>query len=239
MGSPIFTCMSRTPVKTSNGSQASDTGESVVVRLGGAFIGGSRRVGAEDGLSFILGAGEAHVITGPAGCGKTALLDRIALARPPDYGVISLFGGDAAGIPPAGRAAVRRRIGVVFQHLRLIDTLSARDNVALAARAAGRAPGAYDSALDEVLAWVGLARRADEACGALDAEGRGRLAMARAVINRPDLLIVDEPTGEAVLKLLSELNRAGTTMLIATRDTELAMRSGAEVTHLAGRGRVG
>ena len=91
---------------------------------------------------------------------------------------------------------------------------------------------AQERALDEVLAWVGLARRADQASQALDAEGRGRLAVARAVINRPDLLIADEPTGEAMLKLLSELNRAGTTMLIATRDTDLAEQSGAEVTHM-------
>ncbi|MDB5479775.1 MAG: cell division ATP-binding protein FtsE [Caulobacteraceae bacterium] len=220
-------------MKAVNESQATAPPEADVVRLLGAAvrIGEGRRTGPP--LTLELAAGSAHVITAGPGAGKTAILETIALARPPRKGAIELFGKNLAGVRPPARYALRRRIGMIFQDLRLIDALSVRDNVALAARAAGRPPGDYDKPLVEVLAWVGLAGRADEPASHLDAEGRGRLAVARAVINRPDLLIADEPSGEAVLKLLSDLNEAGTTMLIATRDADLAEQSGAEVTSLA------
>ena len=172
------------------------------------------------------------MITAGPGAGKTAMLETIALARPPDRGAIELFGRNVARVRPAARYVLRRRIGMIFQDLRLIDALSGRDNVALAARAAGRSPDDYEKPLAQVLGWVGLARQADEPVSHLDAEGRGRLAVARAVINAPDLLIADEPVGEAMLKLLSELNEAGTTILMATRDADLAEQSGAEVTCL-------
>jgi cell division transport system ATP-binding protein len=203
-----------------------------VVRLHGAVIRGVDGRVTGPALSFELEAGSAHVITAGRGAGKTAILESIALARPPKRGEIELFGRNVASVRPAARFALRRRIGMIFQDLRLVDALSARDNVALAARAAGRLPDDYEKPLAEVLSWVGLTRRADDPAADLDADGRGRLAVARAVVNRPDLLIADEPDGEAVLRLLSDLNRAGTTMLLATRDADLAARSGAEVTTL-------
>jgi cell division transport system ATP-binding protein len=223
--------MSRIPIKAVNESQTPAAREPDVVRLlGAAFRRAKGRAGP--GLSLDLESGSAHVITAGPGAGKTALLEGIALARPPDKGVVELFGRNVAKVRPAGRYGLRRRIGMIFQDLRLIDALSARDNVILAAKAAGRLPDDYDKPIIEVLTWVGLARRADDPAAELDEEGRGRLAVARAVINGPDLLIADEPSGEAVLKLLSDLNRAGTTMLIATGDAELAEQSGAEVTAL-------
>jgi len=224
--------MSRKPIKAVNESEAPDGRQPDVVRLLGAAVrrAGGGRTGPP--LSLDLEAGSAHVITAGPGAGKTAILETIALARPPYKGAVELFGRNVAKVRPAARYVLRRRIGMIFQDLRLVDTLSARDNVALAARAVGRGPDDYDKPITEVLAWVGLARWADDAASELDAEGRGRLAVARAVINRPDLLIADEPRGEAVLKLLSDLNRTGTTMLIATADAELAEQSGAEVTTL-------
>jgi cell division transport system ATP-binding protein len=230
-GSLILTGMSRKPITALDESKPAAGHEPSVVRLLGAAV---RHDGGRAGppLSVDLEAGAAHVITAGAGAGKTAILEAIALARVPDRGVIELFGRNIATVRPNRRFALRRRIGMIFQDLRLVDALSVRDNVALAARAAGRAPEDYDKPLGEVLDWVGLAQRADDAASGLDEEGRGRLAVARAVINAPDLVIADEPDGEAVLKLLSDLNRAGTTMLIATRDAELATQSGAEVTAL-------
>jgi cell division transport system ATP-binding protein len=225
--------MSRKPIKAVNESQAPTGSEPEVVRLLGAAVRLTNGGAVGSSLSLDLAPGSAHVITAGPGAGKTAMLETIALARPPARGVIELFGRNLRGVRPAARYALRRRIGMIFQDLRLDDGLSVRDNVALAARAAGRAPDDYDKPLVEVLSWVGLARWADDPLSHLDAEGRGRLAVARAVINRPDLLIADEPSGEAVLKLLSDLNAAGTTMLIATRDANLAEQSGAEVTALA------
>jgi cell division transport system ATP-binding protein len=191
---------------------------------------GGRGVGHP--LSLEIKTGAAHVITAGPGAGKSAILAAIGLARTPDQGVVELFGQNVARVRPTARYALRRRVGMVFQDLRLIENLAVRDNVALAARAVGRTPEDYGSPLREVLSWVGLANRAAEPTGELDHEGQGRLAVARAVINRPDLVIADEPSSEAVLKLLSDLNRAGTAMLIATRDAELAAESGAEVTTL-------
>jgi cell division transport system ATP-binding protein len=124
---------------------------------------------------------------------------------------------------------------MIFQDLRLIEDLSVYDNVAIAARAAGRGWKDFAPRIDELLAWIGLARLAEDPANRLDDESRRRLAVARAVINRPDLIIADEPAGEAglaILKLLSDLNRAGTAVLIATEDEDLATRSGAEITHM-------
>jgi cell division transport system ATP-binding protein len=223
--------MSRKPITALDESKPAAGQEPSVVRLLGAAV---RRDGGRAGapLSLDLEAGAAHVITAGAGAGKTAILEAIALASVPARGAMELFGRNVAKVRPDRRYALRRRIGMIFQDLRLIDALSVRDNVALAAKAAGRAADDYAEPLAEVLAWVGLAKRADDPVSGLDEEGRGRLAVARAVINAPDLVIADEPGGEAVLNLLSELNRAGTTMLIATRDADLATQSGAEVTAL-------
>jgi cell division transport system ATP-binding protein len=223
--------MSRKPITALVESEPGAESEPSVVRLLAAAV---RREGGKAGppLSLDVEPGSAHVITAGPGAGKTAILEAIALARPPAGGVIEVFGRDIAKVRPASRFTLRRRIGMIFQDLRLMDDLSAYGNVALAARAAGRTPDDYDKPLAEVLSWVGLARQARERAAALDEEDRGRLAVARAVINRPDLLIADEPRGEAMLKLLSDLNEAGTAVLIATRDADLASQSGAEVTAL-------
>jgi cell division transport system ATP-binding protein len=223
--------MSRKPIKTFEESESASPREPSVMRLLAAAVRlGAGAAGAP--LTLDLEAGSAHVITAGPRSGKTAILEAVALARAPERGVIELFGSNVARVRPGRRYALRRRIGMIFQDLRLIDSLTVRDNVALAARAAGRSQNDYDAPLGEVLAWVGLAKRAGDLVADLDVEGRGRLAVARAVINGPELVIADEPDGEAVLKLLSELNRTGTTMLIATRNADLAHESGAEVTTL-------
>jgi cell division transport system ATP-binding protein len=236
MGSLIFARMSRRPDKTLMESQSPTAAEPAVIRLQRAA---PRAPGGDGGwgvLSLTLDRGASQFLTGEPGSGKSAILEMIALARPPARGGVELFGRDVAHIPPRERFAFRRRIGVMFQDLRLIDDLSAYDNVAIAARAAGRRGDTYGRQVDELLAWVGLSRRADEAAGALDDEGRRRLAVARAVINKPEVVIADEPAGSGgltILKLLSDLNLAGTAVLIATRDADLAARSGAEVINLA------
>src|SRR5208283_5056206 len=134
---------------------------------------------------------------------------------------------------------MRRRIGVVFQEFRLLDHLSVFDNAALAPRIAGRKPADYRSDVADLLGWVGLGERMHAMPPALSGGEKQRLAIARAVINRPDILLADEPTGNVdeamairLLRLLLELNRVGTTVLIASHDTELVNRSGKPVLHL-------
>jgi cell division transport system ATP-binding protein len=130
---------------------------------------------------------------------------------------------------------------VVYSDKRLLDHLNAFDNVALPLRLAGASPGDYTADIMELLAWVGLAERVDAYPQALSGGEQQRLAIARAVVNRPDLLLADEPTGDVdqemalrILRLFVELNRLGATVLIASHDEELVARSGRPVMHLDG-----
>lgn len=210
------------------------------VEFGGAEIldpaGG--RLAAVD---LTVAAGAAHVVVGDAGAGKTALIRAILAARAPARGTFRLFGRDAADLGRAERAAVRRRIGVIHQDLHLLDDLSAFDNAALAPRLGGRRPQDYASEVSEALTWVGLGRRMDEVAGALSPLDRRRLALARAVMGRPELLIADEPTegldtaeSLVLLRRLAEIHRAGAGLLLATRNRALAEDAGPEVTLLEG-----
>ena len=191
-------------------------------------------------ISFSIAPGSFHFLTGPPGSGKTAVLEVIGVARQPAGGRVDVLGRDLASLSRAERPLLRRRIGMVFDEPRLIDDLTAFDNVALAARAAGRKAAAYRDHVAELLTWIGLGARMASLPGGLSAAEQRRLAIARAVINSPNLLIADEPTGRlegtarfGVLRLLADLNRAGTTVLIATRDSVLAEGSGAAVIRLA------
>jgi cell division transport system ATP-binding protein len=184
-------------------------------------------------VSFALQPGSFHFLTGPSGAGKSSLLKLIYLAAQPSRGLISLFGHDLARLPAAELPILRRRIGVVFQVFRLLDHLSAFDNAALPLRIAGGKPKAYKNDVAELLAWVGLGHRLHAKPPTLSGGEKQRLAIARAVVGRPDILLADEPTGNVdpemalrILHLFVELNRQGTTVLIASHDRDLVERSG-------------
>ncbi len=184
-------------------------------------------------LRLAVPPGGLHVIAGASGSGKTALVEMISMARPPSRGVLELFGEDTAKTPPSERFRLRRRIGVIFQDLRLIDGMTATDNLAIAVRAAGGRVKDAAANIAETLAWVGLGRHSRTPAGALTADGRRRLALARAVINRPGLIIADGAVGQddgTVARLLGDLRAAGAAVLVTTRDSDFARRSGAQVT---------
>ena len=190
-------------------------------------------------LTFSLKPGSFHFITGASGAGKSSLLKLIYLAAKPSKGLIHLFGQDISAVPPRDQPLLRRRIGVVFQEFRLLDHLSAFDNAALPLRIAGAKPESYRQDVAELLAWVGLRSRMHAMPATLSGGEKQRLAIARAVVARPDILIADEPTGNVdhemslrILRLFVELNRLGTTVLIATHDQDLVARSGKGVLHL-------
>ncbi len=179
-------------------------------------------------VTFMLEAGSFTFLTGLSGAGKTTLLKLIYVAEPPSRGLITLFGQDMATARRRDFPAIRRRIGVVFQDFRLLPHLSAFDNVALPLRLAGRREGDYAHDVEELLDWVGLGDRMESRPATLSGGEQQRVAIARAVVARPDLLIADEPTGNVdsemgarLLRLFSELNRLGTTVLIATHDRSL------------------
>jgi cell division transport system ATP-binding protein len=180
-------------------------------------------------VSLTLEAGGFYFLTGASGAGKTALLRLITLAERPTHGTLLLFGADAGVLGRDARAALRRRIGVVFQDLRLIDTLSAGDNVALPLRIGGAPEHEVRDNVAELLAWVGLAGRADAPTATLSGGERRRVAIARAIVGRPELLIADEPAGNGsaetahlMVRIFEQINRLGTTVLIATDDIAFA-----------------
>ncbi|MBI1330734.1 MAG: cell division ATP-binding protein FtsE [Alphaproteobacteria bacterium] len=182
-------------------------------------------------VTFALEAGSFTFLTGPSGAGKTTLLKLMYLGEPPSRGLITLFGHDLATAKRAQFPAIRRRIGVVFQDFRLLPHLTAYENVALPLRITGIAEGDYKQDVEELLAWVGLGGRMKALPATLSGGEQQRVAIARAVVGRPDLLIADEPTGnvdpdigDRLIRLFAELNRLGTTVLIATHDRALLER---------------
>ncbi len=179
-------------------------------------------------VTFTLEGGSFTFLTGPSGAGKTTLLKLMFLSEPPSRGLITLFGRDLATTKRAEFPGLRRRIGVVFQDFRLLDHLSAFENVALPLRLSGRRPRDYIADVEELLNWVGLGERMWSRPPTLSGGEQQRVAIARAVVAKPDLLLADEPTGNVdpdmgkrLIRLFAELNRFGTTVLIATHDRTL------------------
>jgi cell division transport system ATP-binding protein len=184
-----------------------------------------------ENIGFTLPPGSFHFLTGPSGAGKSTLLKLIYLALKPSSGRIRLFDRDVAGIPRREQPDLRRRIGVVFQDFRLLGHLTALDNVALPLRIAGAKQSLIRRHVPELLDWVGLGDHMNALPATLSGGQQQRVAIARAVIGRPKLLLADEPTGNVddqiamrLLFLFEELNRMGTTVLIATHNNMLVDR---------------
>jgi cell division transport system ATP-binding protein len=146
-------------------------------------------------VSFDLEPGSFHFLTGASGAGKSTLLRLMYLAARPVSGVVTMFGRDTTKVPRAERPEFRRRVGVVFQDFRLLPHLSAIDNVALPLRIAGTREALIREHVPELLAWVGLSGHLDALPATLSGGQQQRIAIARAVIGRPALLLADEPTG--------------------------------------------
>ena len=179
-------------------------------------------------LSFTLFSSRFYFLTGASGAGKTSLLKLLYLAQRPSRGAIRMFGRDVITLPRDRLPAFRRRMGVVFQDFRLVDHLSAFDNVALPLRVSGVREADLREPVADMLEWVGLAHRAEARPATLSGGEQQRVAIARAVIGRPEILIADEPTGNVdpemavkLLRLFEALNRLGTTVVVATHDVQL------------------
>jgi len=191
-------------------------------------------------ISFELDPGVFCWLLGPSGAGKTSLLRLMYLAVRPTSGRLTLLDTETSRASRRVLPALRRRIGVVFQDFRLLPHLSAFDNVALPLRLAGRPEGQVRADVTEMLRWVGLARRTDARPPELSGGEQQRVAIARAVINRPSLLLADEPTGnldstqaERLMLLFKEMNRLGTTVVVASHNDALVARHPAAELRLA------
>ncbi len=179
-------------------------------------------------LTFRIEAQSLQFLTGPSGAGKSTLLRLLFASLRPTRGLINLFGHDVATLSKDAVATLRRRIGIVFQDFRLLDHLTTYENVALPFRVMGRSEESYRNEVTELLHWVGLGQRMLALPPVLSGGEKQRAAIARAVIARPQLLLADEPTGNVdpalarrLMRLFVELNKSGTSVLIATHDIAL------------------
>lgn len=213
------------------------------VRLCGVGFGYADRPGVLRDVSLSLKQGSFHFLTGPSGAGKSSLLRLLTLAERPQSGRVRLFGQDVTFLPHSQVPQLRRRIGVVFQDFRLLDHLSAFENAALPLILSGESQAQYQADVAEMLRWVGLGKRMDARPPSLSGGEKQRLAIARAVITRPALILADEPTGsvdramgDKLMHLFTSLNRLGATVLIATHDETMVSKVGggigANVLHL-------
>lgn len=179
-------------------------------------------------IKLSLKKGSFHFLTGKSGAGKTSLLSMMYLSQKPSRGIVSVFGKNVNFTNRDSLAMLRRKIGVVFQDFRLLDHLSAFDNVALPLRVCGMEEREVRKRVTELLQWVELEKHLKDPASTLSGGEKQRVAIARAVINRPELLLADEPTGNVdndiapkLMKLFVELNKLGTTVVIATHSEKL------------------
>lgn len=184
-------------------------------------------------LNLVLPSGSFHFLTGPSGAGKTSLLKLLYLAQRPSEGTVKLFGTDVTAAARSALPAIRRKVGVVFQDFRLLDHLSAFDNVALPLRVAGVSEVEIRSNVTELLSWVGLDDFMDAKPETLSGGQKQRVAIARAVVNRPRLILADEPTGNVddaiamrLMQLFIEMNKLGSSIIIATHNEQLVAKFG-------------
>jgi cell division transport system ATP-binding protein len=182
-------------------------------------------------VSFALEPGSFHFLSGPSGAGKTSLMSLLYLGRRPTRGIISMFGQPLSGMTREQLVPLRQRIGVVFQDFRLLPHLSAFDNIALPLRIIGRPEKEIRENVEELMHWVGLGEQIHALPSTLSGGQQQRIAIARAVITRPRLLLADEPTGNLdddigyrLMHLFEQLNRMGTTILIATHNQSMMDR---------------
>jgi len=211
---------------------------SVAVRAVGltkSYQDGTRRTAVLRGIDCTVEPGELVAVVGPSGSGKSTLLHLLGALDRPDSGTIEIGGQSLAGLSPASLAAFRNRtIGFVFQFHQLLPDFTALENVMLPGRIAGLAPRQVAAEARALLAEVGLDDRLDHFPNQLSGGERQRVALCRALVLSPPLLLADEPTGnldpasgDQVFELLQALQaRHRTTALLVTHNPDIARRCG-------------
>jgi cell division transport system ATP-binding protein len=179
-------------------------------------------------LSLDIQKGEFVFIVGPSGSGKTTCIRMLLREELPDRGRIWVAGREIIQLPKWRVPYLRRNIGCVFQDFRLLPNKTVFQNVAFALEVIGRPKSVVETQVPQVLELVGLAKKRDNLPSELSGGEQQRVAIARAFVNRPLILLADEPTGnldpgtsQGIMRLLDRINRTGTTVVIATHDAAL------------------
>ncbi len=189
---------------------------------------GSEKIYALKDVDFSVSEGEFVSIIGPSGSGKTALLNVLGCLDTPTGGSLKLNGTEISGLKERDLAKLRRNnIGFVFQQFYLMPTLTARENIELPLLFSRK--NSNNKKVDEILEMVGLKDRGNHLPGQLSGGEMQRVAIGRALINDPKIILADEPTGnldsvtsQKIFELFSELNRQGLTLVIVTHNLDLA-----------------
>jgi putative ABC transport system ATP-binding protein len=192
---------------------------------------GDQVVQALNDVSLAIEEGEFVAIMGASGSGKSTLMNIIGCLDRPSSGTLHLAGEEVEGLDGDALASIRnRRIGFVFQQFNLLPRTSALDNVQLPMVYAGVKPAERRSRALAALQRVGLGERAAHTPAELSGGQQQRVAIARALVNQPSLILADEPTGaldtqtsEDIMRLLSELNAQGMTIVMVTHEADIAM----------------
>ncbi|MBA2608799.1 MAG: cell division ATP-binding protein FtsE [Actinobacteria bacterium] len=176
-------------------------------------------------VSLNVDKGEFVFLVGPSGSGKSTFLRLLTKEEEPENGQIFVAGKDIGELNPWKVPYLRRNIGCVFQDFRLLPNKTVHENVAFALEVIGRPRHVIDSQVPQILELVGLKAKAENLPGELSGGEQQRVAIARAFVNRPLILLADEPTGNldpnttiGIMRLLDRINRTGTTVLMATHD---------------------
>ncbi len=189
---------------------------------------GSADIEAVKDINLNIEEGSFHFLSGPSGAGKTTLFRMMYGDLLPSVGSVTLFNKNVSRLSRDEIAHTRRRMGIVFQDFRLLEHLNVRENVSLPLSLHGKLTFEQEKCVDEILDWVGLGDKLDKHPSFLSGGEKQRVSIARAVVNRPRLLVADEPTGnvdaamgQRIMHLFTELNKHGTTVVVATHDKDL------------------
>ncbi len=179
-------------------------------------------------LNMCIYAGGFYVITGPSGAGKTSLLRAMMLDVLPSDGTVSVFGKPHTQFTHENVVQARQHMGFVFQDCKLLPHLNAYENIAVALHIRHRPSRHMRSKVDQILQWVGLQHYADAYPPSLSGGQQQLLALARAVVTRPQVIVADEPTGSLdayaahrIFQLFKILHAQGTTIVMVTHDTQM------------------